>query len=147
MTALSQTLPLREFVWQARAYIEDTDAGGIVYHANYLKFMERARTESLRVLGFDKSSIFDANCIFVVHSLQINYKKPAKLDECLTIEAHVMQLRRTSIIFRQNIYRSSELLSQAEVKIACVDKLLQKPCPIPTAIYIALNADIAAQVK
>jgi YbgC/YbaW family acyl-CoA thioester hydrolase len=82
-----------------------------------------------------------------VHSLQINYKKPAKLDECLTIEAHVMQLRRTSIIFRQNIYRGSELLSQAEVKIACVDKLLQKPCAIPTAIYNALNADIAAQIQ
>lgn len=134
--------PLREFFWQARTYIEDTDAGGIVYHGNYLNFMERARTESLRDLGFDKSFIFDAECIFVVHSLQIDYKRPAKLDELLTIEAHIMQLRRSSIIFRQNILRGDELLSQAQVKIACIDKEKQKPCAIPVPIYRALQADL-----
>ena len=143
---MKQTSPtLREFFWQARAYIEDTDAGGIVYHANYLNFMERARTESLRALGFDKSFIFDAECIFVVHSLQIDYKKPAKLDELLTIEAHIMQLRRSSIIFRQNIYHDDELLSQAQVKIACINKEKSKPCAIPAPIYKALQADINAK--
>lgn len=136
------TTPLRQFFWQARAYIEDTDAGGIVYHGNYLNFMERARTESLRTLGFDKSFIFDAECIFVVHSLQIDYKKPAKLDELLTIEAHIMQLRRSSIIFRQNIYRDDKLLSQAQVKIACINKYEQKPCAIPAPIYKALQTEI-----
>ncbi len=134
--------PLREFFWQARTYIEDTDAGGIVYHGNYLNFMERARTESLRTLGFDKSFIFDAECIFVVHSLQIDYKQPAKLDELLIIEAHIMQLRRSSIIFRQNIYRDDNLLSQAQVKIACINKKEQKPCAIPAEIYEALQAEI-----
>ena len=136
-----QKLPLlREFFWQARAYIEDTDAGGIVYHANYLNFMERARTESLRSLGFDKSDIFDADCIFVVHSLQIDYKKPAKLDDKLNIEAHVLQLKRSSILFRQNIWRETELLSTATVKIACIDKIEQKPAAIPAAIHKALSA-------
>jgi len=139
MKDLQNNPPLREFIWQARAYIEDTDAGGIVYHANYLNFMERARTESLRSLGFDKSDIFDAECIFVVHSLQIDYKKPAKLDELLEIEAHIMQLKRSSIIFRQNIKRDGELLSKAQVKIACIDKQEQKPCAIPKPIYSALQ--------
>ena len=138
-------LPLREFFWQARTYIEDTDAGGIIYHGNYLNFMERARTESLRALGFDKSFIFDAECIFVVHSLQIDYKRPAKLDELLTIEAHIMQLRRSSIIFRQNILRGDELLSKAQVKIACIDKEKQKPCVIPVPMYKALQADFTKQ--
>ena len=137
--------PLREFFWQARAYIEDTDAGGIVYHGNYLNFMERARTESLRALGFDKTFIFDAACIFVVHSLQIDYKKPAKLDELLSIEAHIMQLRRSSIIFRQNIYRDGELLSKAQVKIACISKQEQKPCAIPAPIYTALQAEVSTK--
>ncbi len=133
---------LREFIWQARAYIEDTDAGGIVYHGNYLNFMERARTESLRSLGFDKSAIFDADCIFVVHSLQIDYKRPATLDDLLNIEASVLQLKRSSILFRQNIYRGDdeqkELLSAAEVKIACIDKHEQRPCAIPDDIYDAI---------
>lgn len=138
---LQETDPLIPFTWQARAYIEDTDAGGIVYHGNYLNFMERARTEGLRALGFGKQFIFDAECIFVVHSLNINYKKAAKLDELLTIEAHIMQLKRTSIIFRQNIYRGDELLTQAQVKIACIEKDTGKPVAVPAVIFDALKCE------
>jgi 4-hydroxybenzoyl-CoA thioesterase/acyl-CoA thioester hydrolase len=125
-----------------RAYIEDTDAGGIVYHANYLNFMERARTECLRSLGFDKQFIFAQQHIFVVHSLNIDYKRPALLDELLIIEASIMQLKRTSIIFRQNIYRDADVISQATVKIACVDKNTMKPAAIPATMHQVLKQQI-----
>ena len=137
-TTMTESLTHR-FCWHTRAYIEDTDAGGIVYHANYLNFMERARTECLRQLGFDKQSIFDAACIFVVHSLHIDYKKPALLDDWLTVEAHIMHLKKSSIVFRQHIWREQTLLSEASVKIACIDKIQQKPCAIPEPIYQALQ--------
>lgn len=134
-----------EFNFQVRAYIEDTDAGGIVYHANYLNFMERARTECLRSLGFDKSFIFESSHIFVVHSLAINYKKPAQLDELLTIEANIMKLKRTSIIFRQNIYRDGELLSEATVKVACIDKENMKPAAIPVGMFMRLKEKLSLE--
>jgi tol-pal system-associated acyl-CoA thioesterase len=136
--------PLAEFNWRLRAYMEDTDAGGIVYHVNYLKFMERARTESLRSLGFDKNYIFNQSSMFVVHSLNVDYKKPALLDEELIVEANVMQLKRSSIIFRQNIYRSEEVLCEANVRIACVDKETMKPTAMPDEIFQALSGHIKA---
>lgn len=134
-----------EFIWQARAYIEDTDAGGIVYHGNYLNFMERARTECLRSLGFDKQYIFEQAHIFVVHSLAIDYKKPARLDELLSIEANIMKLKRTSIIFRQNIHRNDELLSIATVKVACIDKQTLKPAAIPVEMFQQLELKITQE--
>lgn len=137
-TKFLQHEPLAEFLWTMRAYMEDTDAGGIVYHVNYLKFMERARTECLRSLGFDKQYIFGQDLMFVVHSLAIDYKMPAQLDEELNVEAHIMQLKRTSIIFRQNTLRDNELLCQAEVKIACVTKEAMRPVAMPEIIYKAL---------
>ncbi len=133
--------PLLEFVWPVRAYMEDTDAGGIVYYVNYLKFMERARTECLRNLGFDKRFVLGQECMFVVHSLNIDYKSPALLDEELIIEAHIMQLKRTSIIFRQNIYRADELLCAAQVKIACVSREGMRPVAMPDQLFQALQRD------
>lgn len=119
--------------------MEDTDAGGIVYHVNYLKFMERARTECLRALGFDKQFLFEQESMFVVHSLSVDYKAPAQLDQALKVEAHIMQLRRTSIIFRQNIYRADELLCLATVGIACVSKSTMRPAAMPDVMYKALK--------
>ena len=131
--------PISEFFWPVRVYIEDTDAGGIVYYVNYLKFMERARTECLRALGFGKTGIFSDQAMFVVHSLSANYKKAAKLDELLSIEAHVLQLKRSSVLFRQNIWRNDELLCEAEVKIACVHPVSMKPVAIPEKLYHVLT--------
>ncbi len=136
--------PLKRFLWPIRVYIEDTDAGGIVFYVNYLKFMERARTESLRTLGFGKQFILGKDSMFVVHSLQVDYKKPAELDEELVVEAHVMQIKRTSIVFRQNIYRRQEnenaLLCAASVKIACVSSENMKPSAIPAEILTAFQS-------
>jgi 4-hydroxybenzoyl-CoA thioesterase len=131
--------PLAEFFWPVRVYMEDTDTGGIVYHVNYLKFMERARTECLRALGFDKQFIFDQESMFVVHSMTIDYKMPAQLDQELKVEAHIMQLKRTSIIFRQNILRDGQLLCAAMVTIACVSKQKMRPTAMPESMYRALQ--------
>jgi 4-hydroxybenzoyl-CoA thioesterase len=131
--------PLSEFCWQVRVYMEDTDAGGIVYHGNYLKYMERARTECMRALGFDKQFIFEQESMFVVHSLAIDYKLPAQLDQELKVEAHIMQLRRTSIIFRQNIYAGDKPLCMAKVSIACVGKNTLRPMAMPDVMYQALK--------
>lgn len=130
---------LTEFWWPVRVYIEDTDAGGIVFHGNYLKYMERARTECLRALGFDKQFVVGQELMFVVHSLQIDYKMPARLDEELKVEAHIMQLRKTSIIFRQNIVRGDQLLCLATVGIACISKSQMRPMAIPASLYRALK--------
>lgn len=140
---------LLPFFWPLRAYIEDTDAGGIVFYVNYLKFMERARTESLRALGFGKQFILNQDAMFVVHSLNVDYKKPALLDEELRVEAHIMQLKRTSMIFRQNIYRDvdgiTELLCCASVKIACVSKEQMRPTAIPGVVLDAIKEAVAQQ--
>lgn len=133
------TEPLYAFNWPVRVYMEDTDAGGIVFYINYLKYMERARTECLRNLGFDKQSIFSEQLMFVVHSLNVDYKASAQLDECLNVEASIMQLKRTSVIFRQNVCRDTELLCAANVKIACVDRSTMKPAAIPEAMYHAIK--------
>ena len=138
---------LLEFHWPVRAYIEDTDAGGIVFYVNYLKFMERARTESLRALGFGKQFIVNQDAMFVVHSLNVDYKKPALLDEELRVEAHIMQLKRSSLIFRQNIYRDvdgiTELLCCASVKVACVNKEQMRPTAIPDQVLEKIKSAIA----
>lgn len=136
---------LLTFFFEVRAYIEDTDAGGIVYHANYLNFLERARTECLRSLGFDKRYLFNKAHIFVVHSLNCQYKKPALLDELLKVEASILQLKKSSIVFRQNIYRGEELLLEAQVKVACVNKTTLKPARIEHDMYQILNAEIAKE--
>jgi 4-hydroxybenzoyl-CoA thioesterase/acyl-CoA thioester hydrolase len=125
---------IREFTWPLRVYIEDTDAGGIVYYVNYLKYMERARTESMRVLGFGKQFIFDQQVMFVVHSLQVDYRKPARLDDQLDVTANIVKIGRTYLVFEQRVCRQGEELCLAQVKIACVDKQTVKPAAIPEQI-------------
>ena len=110
------------FQWPLRVYIEDTDAGGIVYYVNYLKFMERSRTEYLRSLGFGKQRIFTSNQMFVVHSLNCQYLKPARLDDELIATAKVVRFSRAKLVLEQLIYRDSELLCRGEVKLVCVDR-------------------------
>lgn len=117
-----------------RVYIENTDAGGIVFHSEYLNFLERARTEFMRQLGFDKTWVHQHKAMMVVHSLDVAYRSPAFLDDVVEAEAVPVELKRASITFRQNIYRGDTLLVKARVKIACVDKGSQKPVPIPEQI-------------
>jgi 4-hydroxybenzoyl-CoA thioesterase len=129
------------FVLRARVYFEDTDAGGIVYYVNYLKFMERARTELVRSLGFDQSVLQRDNIIFVVHSVAARYHLPALLDDELDITAEVVELKRASVRFRQRVRRTDgRLLCEGEVTVACVSADRYRPRMIPDALSAAFTA-------
>jgi tol-pal system-associated acyl-CoA thioesterase len=123
------------FDWQVRVYYEDTDAGGVVYHSQYLNFLERARTEWLRHLGFEHTYLKETfNLVFVVHSIQIVFKKPAKLSDLLTISSALCKIGRGSFEFLQKITVNQQLLIEAQVKLACVDAMTFRPTAIPEQI-------------
>ena len=121
------------FSLNIRVYIEDTDAAGIVYYVNYLKFMERARTEYLRHVGFGHYLLTE-DYLFVVRKAQIDYKQPAKMDDELRVTAQIIKQGKASLLFEQCIYRQDTLLSRAEIDIACVAKQSLKPCALPTRL-------------
>lgn len=122
------------FQLAVRVYVEDTDAGGIVYYVNYLKFMERARTEWFRQRGFEKPALFRENLMFVVHSLNIDYRKPARLDDALQVTARVLKAGRTFFLMEQAVTLANDLLCEAQVKVACVTRDTMKPTAIPAEV-------------
>lgn len=124
-----------EFTLPVRVYIEDTDAGGIVYYVNYLKFMERARTEYLRTLGYQHYALADDNFQFVVHSANVQYRHPARIDDALQVTARLEKLGKATLLFDQQVLRGNELLCQAAIKVACVTADTLKPTGIPAALY------------
>ena len=121
------------FVWPVRVYYEDTDAAGIVYHANYLRFMERARTEWLRKFGFEQGIMAETlNVLFVVNRTDVKYVRTAKLNDDLEITTMIERLRGASIVFEQIIEdRASNAICSANVGVACVDPRSFKPRRIP----------------
>lgn len=123
-----------------RVYYEDTDAGGVVYHANYLGFFERARTEYLRQLGFSQQKLLEKQFAFVVKKMEIDYKIPARLDDLLSVETEILALKKASIQFRQKLWRNEQCLSEANVIVASVDLAKMKPIAIPKDIYLSLQA-------
>jgi acyl-CoA thioester hydrolase len=126
---------LKEFSWPIRVYYEDTDAGGVVFYANYLKFFERARTEMLRSFGFEQDRLIaDENVIFVVRSVQVDYLKPARFNELIVASAKIIENKKTSLIFEQVITRQQDVLCHATIRIACLDAKTMKPKLIPVAI-------------
>ncbi|GAB3371114.1 tol-pal system-associated acyl-CoA thioesterase [Spongiibacter taiwanensis] len=129
---------MSDFSIPVRVYIEDTDAGGIVYHANYLKFIERARTEFLRAKGFDKAALFDDELMFVVSAMNVKYSHAAKLGEELMVTARVSALARVSMEFEQRVFFRDRELFSASVQIACVDRSTHKPKRIPATLISAL---------
>lgn len=134
-----QTTEDRTFRINVRIYWEDTDAGGIVYHSNYLRYMERARTEMLRALGFEQNAMrLSGEPIIVVSKLEIAYRRPAKLDDLLTVETTIDSMRRASIVFHQVIRRGDELLTDARVQCASVDASRGVPVEFPETIREAL---------
>ena len=126
---------MNPFNWRIRVYYEDTDAGGVVFYANYLKFFERARTEMLRHLGFEQDQLIEIqNLIFVVRSVKVDYLKPARFNDLIEVNSAVTEKKKTSLIFKQSILREDLLLCDAEIRIACLDAQTMKPKPIPTEI-------------
>lgn len=122
------------FVWPARVYYEDTDASGVVYHARYLQFFERARTEWLRAMSFSQQNLRDSLAVvFTVANLKIDFLRPARLDDALEVSVIVEQMRRASLEFRQELRRAgeTELLSRAHVRVGCVDVATFRPCALP----------------
>ena len=125
-----------------RVYYEDTDAGGVVYHANYICFFERSRTEFLRQGGFSQQALLAENFAFVVKTLTIDYKFPARLDDLLSVQTTVKAVKKATIIFEQNLFKADICLCSAEVTVASVDLIKMNPKAIPQAILDALQAVI-----
>jgi tol-pal system-associated acyl-CoA thioesterase len=128
-----------EFSFKLRVYIEDTDAGGIVYYVNYLKFMERARTEFMRSLGYGKDYIFNHDLMFVVRDVAVTYLLPARLDDELEATASIEQLRGAVMVLRQSVRRGDAILAQGDVTIACVDRSGVKPRRLPPEMMARLK--------
>jgi acyl-CoA thioester hydrolase len=138
VTAISK----KAFSIPVRIYYEDTDTGGVVYYANYLRYMERARTEWLRDKGFEQTDLADEyNIVLAVKHVAVNYLRPAKLDDALHVSADVTRFASASITFSQQVKRDDELLCDGEVRIVCLDSLTFKPKQIPGFISKKLNMD------
>ncbi len=123
-----------------RIYYEDTDAAGIVYYANYLRFLERGRTEFLRTLGHDQNELMKKGIAFAVRSVSAEFLKPAVLDDQLSIETGVASVSGAQVVFLQRVFRGNELLLDARVRIACIDPVRRKPVRIPSAIQEQIAA-------
>ncbi len=129
------------FRWTIRVYYEDTDAAGIVYYANYLKYFERCRTEWLRSLGFGQRQLATHEHLqFVVADLSVQYHRPARLDDTLDIDASIVERARSFVVFRQQARRDGELLASARVKVACVDSERLVPARLPATLVERLAA-------
>ena len=133
--------PTPAFTIPVRVYYEDTDAGGVVYYANYLRFFERCRTEWMRSTGHDQSDLASQNGIlFVVRKAACEYQKPARLDDLLEIGLQVEKLTRVRVVFRQYARRVEQVLVTGQVEIACVSAESMTPAPIPDFLYAKLEA-------
>lgn len=118
-----------------RTYYQDTDAGGVVYHANYVNFMERARTEWLRAMGYSHMDMVkNLDVMFVVRSIKLDYLRPALLDDLLTVTAEIKDIGRSRVTLAQTILRGEELLTEGEVHLVCVDVKTFKPVSVPDVI-------------
>lgn len=126
---------MSEFSWRTRVYWEDTDGGGVVYYANYLKFMERARTEWLRTLGHSQGELAEKHgFVFAVAEVQLNYRKPARLDDELLVTCVPVPEGRVSIRFKQTITRADKnaaVIADGEVRVVCVDAKSFRPRGLP----------------
>ena len=129
------------FAIPVRVYYEDTDAGGVVYYANYLKFFERCRTEWMREIGHDQSQLAaEAGIVFVARKASCEYLKPARLDDLLLVSLEVERLTRVRVVFRQHVRRGDDELVSGVVEIACVDAGTMRPAPIPEFLHSKLEA-------
>ena len=133
-----------EFILPIRVYIEDTDAGGIVYYVNYLKYIERSRTEFLRSLGYGKAAVIGDDLLLVVRSVEADYLSPARLDDEILATASLTKVANTYVIFEQEVRRHEEVLCRATVKVACVSPKAgsMKPSPMPKAMLTSMRAAI-----
>ncbi|HRD65600.1 MAG TPA: tol-pal system-associated acyl-CoA thioesterase [Candidatus Competibacter sp.] len=134
-----------KFVWPVRVYYEDTDSGGVVYYANYLKFMERARTEWLRTRGFEQDALLqEQRLMFAVRSLTVDYRRPARFNDLLAVVSEMVETRGASLLFEQTIRRdaSAEALCSARVRVACIDAESFRTRRIPRRLMEEIGGNI-----
>ncbi|GIX29811.1 MAG: tol-pal system-associated acyl-CoA thioesterase [Porticoccaceae bacterium] len=127
-----------EFWLPVRVYVEDTDAAGVVFYANYLRYLERARTEWFRTLGFARPALFADRLAFVVRALEIRYLRPARLDDLLQVGVAVVDLGRARLRLDQPVLRDGERLCEAAVELACLRRDTLRPVAIPAEVRRAL---------
>ena len=130
-----------EFQLPIRVYVEDTDTGGIVFYGNYLKFMERARTELMRSLGYAKPALFDG-LQFVVHEVALKYHKPAVLDDLIVVTAVLEKAGRATFDMSQRVLRDDELLVEGRIKVACIDAQTKRPKGMPKNMFETLKSQL-----
>jgi acyl-CoA thioester hydrolase len=129
-----------EFSWPVRVYWEDTDAGGVVYYAHYLNFMERARSEWLRSLGFEQTTLIEAHgVVFVVRSVAVDYLRPARFNDLLAVTARLEAARPASLEIAQRVERDGAVLARGRVTLACVEAASFRPVRIPAHLLSALT--------
>ena len=129
-----------EFSTPIRVYIEDTDAGGIVYYVNYLKYLERARTEFMRTLGYGKAAFIADGLMFVVTDVRLSYRTPARLDDLLEVEARLSRLGAATLTFAQRVKRGEEILVEGEVTLATIGQDDGRPRRLPKDVRTRLMA-------
>lgn len=138
---MTPRVPAPVFSIPIRVYYEDTDAGGVVYYANYLKFMERARSEWLRGLGFEQDELArEPGVVFAVRMAKLEFLKPARFNDLLDATLEIRERGRASLTFSQHLRRGNEVLCEGEVRVACLGAESFAPCPIPPAILSRLDA-------
>lgn len=131
---------MTEFCWPVRVYYEDTDAAGVVYHSNYLKYMERARTEWLRALGFSQQSMREqSSAIIVISELTMKFVKPARLDDLLEVKSSLLRVSGAGFTCDQRIEKHPETICTARVKGVCLDAVTFKPRRLPATLKSELN--------
>jgi acyl-CoA thioester hydrolase len=127
------------FAWPVRVYYEDTDAGGVVYYANYLRFFERCRSEWMRTIGFGQREMAERDgVVFVVAAAEVQYLRPARLDDTLRVDARVAERFASYVVFEQEVCRDEQVLCRSRMKIACVDARSLRPTRLPAALAAAL---------
>ncbi|HEY0720810.1 MAG TPA: tol-pal system-associated acyl-CoA thioesterase [Gammaproteobacteria bacterium] len=132
---------MSEFVWPVRIYYEDTDHGGVVYYANYLRFMERARTEYLRHYGFEQDQLSaDEGVIFAVRSVELDYRRPARFNDLLAVSARIVHRGGASFTVLQEVRRNGELLCSGKVKVASLEVGTLRPVPLPQQIVTVMDS-------
>ena len=137
----AENLLANTFSLPVRVYWEDTDAGGVVYYANYLRFYERARSEWLRARGVLQQKLAEeSGILFVVRSVNVDYLRPAILEDDLVVTAAVSDVKRASFEMVQDVRRNGELLSKATVKVACISRDTGRPCPLPETVLAVISA-------
>ena len=129
------------FSWPTRVYWEDTDAGGVVYHAQYLAFLERARTEWLRARGKGQELLrAEHDLVFAVRAMRIDFRNPARLDDALRVTVALRECRRASLVLAQSVRRGDDLLLDAEVRVAALSAATFRPKAIPQSLYDELDS-------